>query len=624
MRSDPTENTGHGFLTRFSSSCINWDATKTQAPAEVLQAGFQLVYFLVPDRATAIDILSRALEKARLRSRRETRRLYWRDKHADRRFRRIARADIDTLQWLIMLESTEDEKSQERTEQPSLKGIVARYIKHLVQVASGLSPFYVNVGMNRVLRNYTTPEAQRLYEMLTSRFPGTDEYRRAKAVLMEKMTERFGTLLKITRVEHGELRFEALEDQQQWSSFVDDCLKLLTPWSTRGHCSEFLAVPLVAAIDEQRTDRNESEITLCHVLIEPQCSKQVLTQLALDPPDTKLALPRFDMPPPQRRNDSGNQSGPAPELTLMELDEIQRRLAAVDARRRSIAPRLVTIVVDGVEQVQLDLSRKSQLELEIEEGAKLIEIRGEDNRGPVLLATHFISYEDSGFESSQDAAILSTGRIKFGIRPMVAPVGDAPRAMLCLRYLPKLEFLRPGAVWRDLTESRRPIISVALAGLTMALIAWAVTGAFYRHKVNELEHQLREARRNPQRPLPTSGEAIVSYTLIQDDQRIRNMEMMGIPEIVLQPQVRAISLELPLSRVTETQGFIIELKLFRGEITLMTLNSIQATQTEAGSRIAMVVPTALLRADTYYTVRVHSSEATIDFTFKVVGNEHTR
>src|SRR5215467_13685859 len=93
-----------------STPILDWDATRTEAPPELLQQGFELAYFLIPERAAAIDILARALEKLRVLSRREMKRLYWRDKHAERPVRRIARSDMDMLQWLIMFESEKDER----------------------------------------------------------------------------------------------------------------------------------------------------------------------------------------------------------------------------------------------------------------------------------------------------------------------------------------------------------------------------------------------------------------------------------------------------------------------------------------------------------------------------------
>ena len=111
MRSGPSQRAS--FSPQLQGSALpvrNWDATKSDAPAELLQRGFELAYFLIPDRATAIDILTRALEKIRARSRREMKRLYWRDKHAERPVRRIAGSDMDMLQWLIMFEAEQDEE----------------------------------------------------------------------------------------------------------------------------------------------------------------------------------------------------------------------------------------------------------------------------------------------------------------------------------------------------------------------------------------------------------------------------------------------------------------------------------------------------------------------------------
>ena len=54
----------------------NWDATKTEAPVELLHTGFELAYFLVSNQSGALAILIRALEKLRVQSRRELKRLY--------------------------------------------------------------------------------------------------------------------------------------------------------------------------------------------------------------------------------------------------------------------------------------------------------------------------------------------------------------------------------------------------------------------------------------------------------------------------------------------------------------------------------------------------------------------
>ena len=426
----------------------NWDATKSDAPAELLQRGFELAYFLIPDRVTAIDILTRALEKIRARSRREMKRLYWRDKHAERPVRRIARSDMDMLQWLIMFEAEQDERAQEEAGCISSASMTIRYIKHLIQITTALSSFYVNVGVSRLLHNYSTSDAQRVYEMLTSRFLGPDEYRRAKSALMDKLSERFAGFLKIARVDHGELRFETSDNQEQWVIAVSDSLSVFTPWSTQGHCAQYVSVngntKLKSAQKPANTDQNESELRCCHILIEPTCYDQLMEDLAFDAPETRLALPRFVMPDKQEKSDDNNVQPPRPpELSQEDLDQIQRRLAVTDARRRNANPRIVTIMIDGVEHAQLDLTQKHQLQVGLDAGASLIEIRGRDERGDLLLATHFIPYANNTFESSRGTAKLGAGELEFKVIP-VATVGQRPpQAILSLNYHARFQWTRP-------------------------------------------------------------------------------------------------------------------------------------------------------------------------------------
>jgi hypothetical protein len=573
----------------------------------------------------AIDILTRALEKIRARSRREMKRLYWRDKHAERPVRRIARSDMDMLQWLIMFEAEQDERAQEKAGSISSAGMAIRYIKHLLQITTALSSFYVNVGVTRLLHNYSTSDAQRAYEMLTSRFLGPDEYRRAKSALMDKMSERFAGFLKIARVDHGELRFETSENQERWVDAVSDSLNVFTPWSTQGHCAEFISVngntKLKAAQKTADADQNESELRCCHILIDPTCYDQLMKDLAFDAPETRLALPRFIMPDKQEKSDDNNVQPPRPpELSQADLDQIQRGLAVTDARRRNANPRIVTIMIDGVEHAQLDLTQKHQLQVGLDAGATLIEIRGRDERGDLLLATHFIPYVNNTIESSRGTAKLGPGELEFKVIP-VATVGKRPpQAILSLNYHARFQWSRPLIAWREFASFRITPRAYLLAGLAMALIGWGVAGAFYSHKVKELEQKLELARLNQQKLSPTAARAIISYALIRDDQRVRGTKPIGIPEISLHLHSPAISLELPPTSIAGTPSYSAELKTFTGDQTLMTQNVLQPTRTENGSIVEIVVPVDLLKADTYYTVHLHSSDRTDRFTFKVVDN----
>jgi len=560
----------------------NWDATKTEAPAELLQSGFEFAYFLIPDRSIARDILIRALEKLRVLSRREMKRLYWRDKHAESPVRRIARPDVDILQWLIMFESEKDEKNQEFAGDPSPRNMVIRYIKHLVQTTTALSSFYVNVGISRLLHNYTTSEAQRVYEMLTSRYLGPDEYRRAKSILMDKMSERFDGFLKIVRMERGELRFETSDNQEQWIGLVTHCLRIFAPWSTQGHCAHFVAANgdtrLKSAQKTADTDQNESELRCCHILIEPTCYDRLMEDLAFDAPETRLALPRV------------------------------------------IMREIVTIVVDGVEHTRLNLTQESQVQIGLEAGASLIEVRGQDESGEIVLATHAISYASNAFESARALTRVSGGELKFEITPVIAPGQGQTRAILSLNYYPRFQWTRPWTIWREPGLSGRKISAYALAGLVMAFITWGMAAAFYSARVKALEKELQQAQSNQQRLFPTAARAIVSYTLTSDDLRVRGADAAGIPEISLRLHSPAISLDLALPPAAQAPSFNAELKTFTGNKILMTQNFLQPARIDSGSAVEIVVPADLLRADSYYTVYLHSPDRTDHFTFKVVDN----
>src|SRR5260370_5651807 len=223
MQSDQAEKTAQASQPNRLSTPVSWDATKKAASVELLEGGFQLAYFLVPNGSAAIDILVRAVEKLQVRSRREVKRLYWRDKHAERPVRRIVRNDMDLLQWLVMFESEEEEKTQERAGSASLRDMVIRYTKYLVQVTTALSGFYVNMAICRLIHSYSTSEAQQVYEMLTCRYLGPDEYRRAKTTLMGRINHRFADFVRQTRVDHGERTFATPAEQEHATATVDAC-----------------------------------------------------------------------------------------------------------------------------------------------------------------------------------------------------------------------------------------------------------------------------------------------------------------------------------------------------------------------------------------------------------------
>src|ERR1700736_6181374 len=155
-----------------------------------MERGFQLASFILHDRPTAIRVVSDAINKLTVQHDREQKRAYWRDKYLKGKITRISRENGDALQWLIYFEAENYEMEQEELGQQTLRDMVIRYVKHLMQISTPMSAFYVSVGLHRLLHNYNTSEVQRVYEWVTEHFPGAQEYRRVKGALMNQLQAR--------------------------------------------------------------------------------------------------------------------------------------------------------------------------------------------------------------------------------------------------------------------------------------------------------------------------------------------------------------------------------------------------------------------------------------------------
>ncbi|HET9792469.1 MAG TPA: hypothetical protein VFR08_14320, partial [Candidatus Angelobacter sp.] len=459
---------------------------------DLWERGFQLAYFLFPERGTALRILTGALNKLHVQRGRETRRSYWRDKHLKRGITRITRDESDALQWLIFSESDAVEKQQEQ-DRPALPAELAvRYIKNLVRMTTAMSSFYVNIGLHRLLYNYSTAETQRVYESVTERFLGADEYRRAKSALMKKLHKRFATL-KTCRTQHGELRFEPCPQQEAWARLVDICLRNFTPWSTLQACP--VPQDYDAARDKlpsrlsgnggERVDLNQVEINRCHAFIDPVCDSRLMEALLLQPPQERLALPRFYMENQDTNNDR-TPSGPISGLTPEEREDISKELSGQSTRRKQAQPQSIIVVVDGEERARLQLKTGDKQTIQLEEGDELIEVRTRFADQDLLLAIHPVAYTESrGLAAAQECIWRGQfGTLNLVIEP-AGSAGEAPAlATATFDFRPHAFARARRTFWLDRHQW--------FPRLALACMALLVAGVLIRYT----------AQRN--RPLPTA------------------------------------------------------------------------------------------------------------------------
>lgn len=567
-----------------------------------LERGFRLAYFLVPDRSRAIEILCGALEKQEVQSFRENRRFYWRDKHPQHAVRRVTRRASDVLQWLIMAEAECYEREQEESAYPSQAQMIIRYVKHVVGITSTMSSFYVNVGVNRVLHAYNTAEAQAAYEEVTGRTLEGDEYRRVKRLLMRRILDRFGDLLRTSRVSRGEIRFELREDQKAWSGLVRECLQRFTPWSTGMICESRAAS---AVSTGPGADRNDAEMDHCHVFIEPVCHMRLMKSIGSATPAEKLALPKlFLADDDQDGRDSDDRTDPVP-LSTEERNRIREYLRIRKRRRRQTAPRRIQILVDGVECAWLDTEEQTTLDLSIEEGANLIEIRGQDAAGDVLLGTHLIEYDESGFATGKAKFILEAESIGLEVLPVATQEGLPLVATVrfSLHVHSAVQVKQGFAMWLDLMLSAGRKIALPAATFFMGMLIAAVLDRKLPVEKSPTEQQVASVHEQPLAPSHASHESW--YRLFPDEDITRGGRSSGLPTVSIDHDSDLLRFELPIEAITErVSDYAVELWAVDGNARILDYDSLKPQYTSHGNALKVPVPAAVLKPEAYYTFKL--------------------
>jgi hypothetical protein len=573
--------------------------------SDLLDRSFQLAQFILHDRPAAIATVTSAFDKLQVRRAQENKRVYWRDKFLKRRINQVSRNDADVLQWLILFESDRHEKEQEERGDVTPRMLLLRYVKTIVRTTAAMSSFHVNVGVNRLLYNYTTSEAQQLYEFLTEHYVGADEYRRAKSVLMNRITTRLGRFLRPITAEHGEHRFESLEGKNDGFDLVQQCLTAFIPWSTAGRCflpdrfkgGEDILSPALSGKNRSPSEQDEVESNRQHAFLEPACYCRLTRAVGLDPPEQRLAIPRFIM-----RNDTDNKNSdpkpPADVLTDHERRLIHHRLATEAARRKRVSAKYITINLDGRDSARLQLDEPGQTVFEIQEGAALLELWSGDERSELLLAAHFVPYvPGQGISPATFTTKLNGGRnLTLTITP-ANPSGGQHHAFGILKYKRSaVAMIGPG--WSaTLKYALAPIIFVVLA---LSLLKTQRQLASARHLLQKNSSEMASViARRDEVAVPLTP--VRSYRLIPDEAITRGGAGAGIPSIPIGPRPTLITLQLP----TAEDGIVsyrAVLTPFMKSTEIVSENQLAPINTSSGRMVEFVLPSTLVRASRDYSI----------------------
>ena len=407
------------------------NAMNRASTEETLNKAYRLAYFLHQDKALAVRIVAAATLKLNVAMAVQSKRLYYvpvgRFSHGESRRTDGIRnkalfSDLHLLQRLVYGESEPYERQKERAAVAGPQGVHADgdpaseadllvyFIKHLVRITTKRNAFYVTLGASRLLHNYSTLETMEIYNAVIGepeRVKDDYYYRSRKAVLMHEMYQRFGQLIRASRQQRGEERFETQPGTSELRLLVRECLRWFTPWDTRCPVPlDFDPFKSIIASLASKNGANESdvEVSRIHAILHPDCFARLIAAFGYRTPAERMELPRFfldqanDQLPPQQR------AAPA-DLNAEELAEISHLLDEQAGRRRRSSPTAaIRIMIDGVERCRLNPLEQSSVSFSTEENAELIEVKTTDQQGDLLLATHLLT---SGVNAHDAASVFS-------------------------------------------------------------------------------------------------------------------------------------------------------------------------------------------------------------------------
>jgi hypothetical protein len=603
---------------------------------DLLERGFLLAHFIFPERATAIQIVIGAVNKLKARCDREHKRAYWRDKFLKRQITRMTRDDEDTLQWLIYFESDIYEKAQEESGHSLAQGMIVRYVKSLVRIATGMSSFYVNIGIHRLLYSYSTSEAQQIYEVVSDRYRGADEYRRAKRLLMLRLESRFGSKLRIVKSEHGEARYELSENQGLWNELVSRCLQTFIPWSTRNACpavkerrpSFSLPYDTLNGYPKEGVNQDRIEISRCHAFIDPVCSDRIVEALGLDPHAIKLAVPRFYMEPNDEAQPPLSRFPADIKLSEHERQLIADNLSLEESRRRKATARVFKFLADGAECARLDAHKQRDLKFKLPQASRLLEIWADDETGLLLLGTQIISLIGSSDRLRSPSKIsLRDGQeliLIFG----ETPADDTSYPVVSVSLRTRGISVEPIGVRVRRLFRQAPVFSASVM-LGLALVILFFAWRAQRHKISEqarvasLSEELAHegtAKAALEQPIAKTTAAPPVYRLIPDESLTRAGETVVDHPILLPATPALINLELPIVGESHSR-YRAAVSPLGSNSELLIENQLAPVQSENRAVVVFSIPSNLLSADRDYSVSLRDAaghQEISTFTFHAV------
>ena len=507
---------------------------------EYIRRAFELAYFILSDKGIALRVVEDAWCSLDLilGDKKRNRRSYGpllgfvKGEERSRPLRtKIRLSHEQMLQWLVYSQSDSWERATEYVDSvylPGAEDMVVRYIKHLVRITSNRNSFYVTLGITRLLYEYGTQEVRLMYDVLTAsdsaRMKDMDYFRKQKARLMDEVLLRFDGTLRTVRSARRERRFESQPTTERLIRLVSECMRRFTPWGTICTVQEGFDPTSVSGLYFAGTnlaEEDQIEMTRIHAIMHPDCFSRLVSGLSrfveelpsdsqdksckYGPSEEFLAVPQFyGFTNKDRRDDRFDP----PKLEPEDYLRLERSREALARRRKAHLPHRLYICVDDVERAWFDPSRTTRVQLDIDPGESVIEVRGEDSQGALPVAILIACCDDipSG-GAFRDSIMLEAGqKVTIQLRPIRNQSGDVEKASVEVSYA-ETRLIRAVSwyakrAWLGFVEITRhqkgPHVVgqdnswLVMAGIILALIVAAVTLIWFQLRTpnNEVPSQL--------------------------------------------------------------------------------------------------------------------------------------
>jgi hypothetical protein len=441
-------------------------------------------------------------------------------------------------------------------------------------------------------------------------------------------------MLKTSRTQHGELRFETVlfetNDQQEvWARLVDICLRNFTPWSTLQACpvpQDYDATrdklpPRLSGNGGERVDLNQVEMNRCHAFIDPICDGRLMEALLLQPPREKLALPRFYMEN-QDTNNHPAPSNPISGLTPEEREDISKQLSGQATRRKQADPQRIIVVVDGEERAQLQLKTgdRQTIQLQLEEGDELIEVRTRFAAEDLLLAIHPVAYTESRGLAAAEECIWrgEFGTLNLAIEPAGAFGEEPALATATFDFHPHAFFRARRTFWLD---RRQWFPRFAFTGMALLVAGLLIRYTAQRNRSLPIAPATATSAGSPVLTPPLNNEPLkqspspapiaqlsaahIAYRLVPDEQATRGAG--GIETVITIPsKPTVIELELPVASDYAQESFRATLKLFFKPGQILSKNDLRPKRLNNALIVSFSVPSEKLQAGQDYAVELQT------------------